>query len=252
MQHLKFNPTTEQYETYRYRVVIISRGTTMEKFDDSDKYWVDFTRKWYHTTIKSITTLSLSDAEQARLDEVNGVTELIDIAKEDPWRHLSTVCDYVAFGAIDPDTTVPYFQDQVTVDTTDALCDKYRHDKALTLADIRFDYETSGVTLDDGTTILTDREFQAQLTSAYMALKEGLRDSVDWKAPSGWTTVTLEEIKPVATASATHVQPAFTAERRVSEAMAALTDPEAVQSFDLETAFQDEITAIKEAETTTA
>lgn len=251
MQHLKFNPDTAQYEPYRYRITIISRGVTMEKFDDSEKYWVEFTRKWYHTTIKSVESLTLSDAEQARLGEINGVQTLIDLASEDPWRHLGTVCDYVAFGAIDPNTTAPYFQDLVSEATTAGLCDKYRHDKALTLADTRFDYETSGVTLEDGSTVLTDRESQAQLTSAYMTLKEGLRDSVDWKSPSGWTTVTLAEIKPVAQASAAHVQPAFTAERRVSEAMAALTDPEAVQSFDVKTAFQDEIAALKAESTTT-
>lgn len=248
MQHLKFNLDTEQYEPYRYRVTIISRGTTMEKFDDNEKYWVDFTRKWYHTTIKSIVPLTLSDDEQTRLDEVNGVDELVAAAKDDVWRHLSTVCDYVAFGAVDSDTTVPYFQDLVSDETTAALCDKYRHEKGLTLADVRFDYETGGATLEDGSTVLTDRESQAQITSAYMTLKEGLRDSVDWKSPNGWTTVTLAEIKPVAQVNAAHVQPAFTAERRVAEAMATLTDPEAVQSFDVKTAFQDEIQAVKDAE----
>lgn len=90
------------------------------------------------------------------------------------------------------------------------------------LADHRYTVETGGIDIG-GQRILTDRESQAQLNGALQALTSGFVGAVDWKAASGWVTVTLEVILPIGSAVAQHVQACFTAERRVAEAFAAGT-----------------------------
>ena len=86
-----------------------------------------------------------------------------------------------------------------------------RHKKE-ELAAVRFQFETGGIN-SNGAIIKTDRESQAQLTGAYIALKFGLRQSVDWKSENGWVVLGISELEPVAHAVAAHVQNSFTQER---------------------------------------
>lgn len=88
------------------------------------------------------------------------------------------------------------------------------------LAAARYITETGGVVIA-GATIRTDRESQAQLSSAYTSLKAGLISSTEWKASDGWATVTLAEIEPIAKVVAQHVAACFARERRISELAAA-------------------------------
>lgn len=105
------------------------------------------------------------------------------------------------------------------------------------LADHRWRIETGGVTLPDGARILTDRESQAQLTSAYQSLSMPFVDSIDWKAAEGWVTVTETELRPIAQAVARHVQGCFKAERQVSELIEAAEGAEALHAINIAAEF---------------
>jgi len=99
------------------------------------------------------------------------------------------------------------------------------------LAAYRFEFETNGLDLPGGLRILTDRESQAQLSSAFVTLQSGLVPDTDWKAANGWEVVTLEQITPIAKAVAAHVRGCFRGERTVQNAIMAantLADIDAV------------------------
>lgn len=179
----------------------------------------------------------------ARIDETdNTCAEFIDFAPEgrfhpsirwlaipESLEHWANE-DYIANGdAIEP-PSLDYLRDQL----------KER------LASIRFERETQGVTLPDGSTVLTDRGSQAQLANAYQSLSQPFVETVDWKGPDGWVTVTEVELRPIAEAVARHVQPCFTAERRVSDQQIdAATTLDELVAIDLEAAFAAELEAIK-------
>ncbi|MBP0047646.1 DUF4376 domain-containing protein [Marinobacterium sp. AK62] len=107
-----------------------------------------------------------------------------------------------------------------------------RTDMLSALADYRYQVETGGITLPDGTEIKTERDDQAMTNSAYNSLKNGLVSSTEWKSGNGWITVTLTELEPVATAVARHVAAAFGAERDVAEQIAQ-ADQTALLALDL-------------------
>lgn len=97
----------------------------------------------------------------------------------------------------------------------------------------RYDKETGGLALPNGTTIRTDRESQAQLSAAYNSLKNGLIQSTPWKAGEGvWVPVTLVEIEPIAQAVANHVANCFAAERSHCEAIDLIDTVEALADYD--------------------
>ncbi len=113
------------------------------------------------------------------------------------------------------------------------------------LADHRWRIETGGVELPNGARILTDRESQAQLTSAYQSLSMPFVESIDWKAADGWVTVTEAELRPIAQAVAQHVQGCFKAERQVSEQIAAAESAEALYGIDIAGKFEEALRDIK-------
>lgn len=99
----------------------------------------------------------------------------------------------------------------------------------------RWQVETGGI-LIGGTPIATDRESQAQLTSACTSLKGGLIADTPWKAADGsFTMVTLAEIEPVAQAVAAHVRACFAAEQAHAEAIDALQTQAELDAYDINT-----------------
>lgn len=118
----------------------------------------------------------------------------------------------------------------------DALAAEARQDTLAALAGYRFEVETAGIEYA-GQKILTDRESQAQLSSAYQSLIQPFVDSIDWKGPDGWVTATEAELRPIAEAVAKHAQGSFTAERRVAENLGA--------GDDYRTAFDEALAAVK-------
>lgn len=100
------------------------------------------------------------------------------------------------------------------------------------IAESRYALEVGGIELPDGTKIKTDRESQAQLSSAFTSLSGALIPDTPWKAVTGWVNVTLAQIQPIAAAVATHVRACFAAERAKADALAAQDDFGAVVAFD--------------------
>lgn len=115
------------------------------------------------------------------------------------------------------------------------------------LAEARFAKEVGGIDLPDGTKIHTDRESQAQLSSAYTSLSSGMIASTHWKAKSGWVNVTLTEITPVAAAVAAHVAKCFAIENAVSDEIDAITTVQELAQFDVHSAIQIEEAALSAA-----
>lgn len=99
------------------------------------------------------------------------------------------------------------------------------------LASERFKAETAGTTIGIAT-ILTDRESQAQLTSALNSLREGFISTVKWKAANGfWIDVTLQDILQISTIVAQHVQATFAKECELATQVNNATTIEEVEAI---------------------
>jgi len=95
--------------------------------------------------------------------------------------------------------------------------------KLAQLADWRYALEVSGVTVD-GIAVSTSRQSQAQLTSTYNNLKDGLISSVEWKQIGGsFATLNLTQMEKIVAAVALHVQTSFSTEKFYSEQIKACT-----------------------------
>ncbi|AHD02956.1 DUF4376 domain-containing protein [Leisingera methylohalidivorans] len=105
------------------------------------------------------------------------------------------------------------------------------------LARIRWEAETGGVTLQDGTALPSDEVSARKLTSAVTSLQNSMvSEPVAWKFPGGWQDLTQAQIEAAAAAVAQHVQACFSAERTVHQQIDALTDAQ-VPGFDVQAAF---------------
>lgn len=101
------------------------------------------------------------------------------------------------------------------------------------LADHRWQIETGGIVVA-GTPIKTDRESQAQLSSAYTSLKGALISDTPWKTADGtFVRVTLAQIEPIAKAVAAHVRACFAAEEVHCQAIAALQTQAELDAYDI-------------------
>lgn len=76
----------------------------------------------------------------------------------------------------------------------------------------RWEVEEGGITLG-GTTVATTKADQNRITSVLVNAGAAGIESVDFKAASGWVTLTLEQLQAIANAVAQHVQQCFSAER---------------------------------------
>lgn len=107
------------------------------------------------------------------------------------------------------------------------------------LLDYRFRFETGGLSVVGGLNLLTDRESQAQLSSAFVTLQSELVPDTDWKAANGWQVVNLEQIKPIATAVAAHLRGCFRGERKVQEEINAAKTMAEIEAIDIQALFQE-------------
>lgn len=108
------------------------------------------------------------------------------------------------------------------------------------LAQVRLAIETSGLELEGGMRILTDRESQAQLNSAYTTLKYELIPNTDWKAANGWQVVSLGQVEPIARAMAAHVRGCFRGERVVGTTITGATTMAQIEAIDIQGQFRAE------------
>ena len=95
---------------------------------------------------------------------------------------------------------------------------------------LRWGHETGGTTVG-GVRVLTGIEDQNRIASVLI----GAPATLDFKAESGWVTLTLEQLQGIAAVIAAHVQACFSAERAHHEAIDALETLEEVQEYDIET-----------------
>lgn len=89
--------------------------------------------------------------------------------------------------------------------------------KLAELAQARWEQETGGLTLPDGTEIRTDRESQALLTGAAFSATLDTETLIEWKGATGWVVLTPQQILQIAGLVRQHVQGAFSKEKALSE-----------------------------------
>lgn len=102
----------------------------------------------------------------------------------------------------------------------------------------RWQIETGGLTLHTGVHVATGIDDQNRITSVITNAELAGVEVVDFKAASGWVSVTVAELKAVAAAIALHVQQCFTAERMHHEAIDAIAAQYEADSAGLQAALQ--------------
>ena len=102
----------------------------------------------------------------------------------------------------------------------------------------RWDVMTGGLSLPGGIVVGTTIDDQNRITSVVAnAELAGLTDTdeVDFKAISGWVSISISEVKAIAGAIGQFVQACYTAERAHHEAINALESREEIESYDVTT-----------------
>lgn len=97
----------------------------------------------------------------------------------------------------------------------------------------RWAVETGGLAFPDGTRIGSTTEDQNRITTVIANAQHAGVTSVDFKAASGWLTLSIAELQGIAAAIALHVQDCFSVERTHHEAVAALTTLAQAQAYDI-------------------
>ena len=110
--------------------------------------------------------------------------------------------------------------------------DQVRADLMAAVSAKRWAVETGGLTLPGGATVGTTIDDQNRITSVIANAQLAGVASVDFKAQSGWVTLSLTQMQGIAAAIALHVQACFSAERTHHEAIAAASDAE-LYSYDI-------------------
>jgi len=114
-----------------------------------------------------------------------------------------------------------------------SLFERTRLGKLAEIADWRYMHEIRGV-LVDGIKVRTDRTSQAQLTSAYISLTQGLVETIQWKGDDGtFRAIGLEEVQKMLEAVNRHVQACFAAEALLVEQVNAARSVEEIQGIQL-------------------
>lgn len=90
----------------------------------------------------------------------------------------------------------------------------------------RWAVETGGMALPGGAVVGTTIDDQNRITSVIANAQLAGVVSVNFKAQSGWVTLSLEHMRGIAAAIALHVQACFSAERAHHDAIAAASDAE--------------------------
>lgn len=133
-------------------------------------------------------------------------------------------------GAIDKDLRNPSYLDYLRhldpeFDLRSALKD------AVTAK--RYELECGGIVLPGGTRLDTSREDQNAVANAIALTDIAGVTSVDFKAASGWISITIAQLKQIGAAIGRHKQACYSAERAHHEAIDALQN-EGLDAYDLE------------------
>lgn len=119
-------------------------------------------------------------------------------------------------------TLAPLPAEQVRADLMDAATSK------------RWDVMTGGVTLPGGISVGTTIDDQNRVTSVIANAQLAGVESMDFKAESGWVTLSLDQVRGIAAAVALHVHACYAAERAHHEAIAAASETE-LMAYDINT-----------------
>lgn len=119
-------------------------------------------------------------------------------------------------------TLSPLPVEQVRADLMDAATSK------------RWDVMTGGVTLPGGISVGTTIDDQNRVTSVIANAQLAGVESMDFKAQSGWVTLSLDQVRGIAAAVALHVHACYAAERAHHEAIAAASETE-LMAYDINT-----------------
>lgn len=127
--------------------------------------------------------------------------------------------------------------DKVTENSTEGPEPTIEELKTITqqkVTEYRWQKETGGITVGESV-ISTGIEDQNRITSVIANAELAGATELDFKAANGWVTLTLEQVKGIATAIALHVQMCFTKERAISEVIDSLETVEEIEHFDIAT-----------------
>ena len=119
-------------------------------------------------------------------------------------------------------TLAPLPAEQVRADLMDAATSK------------RWDVMTGGVTLPGGISVGTTTDDQNRITSVIANAQLAGVESMDFKAESGWVTLSLDQVRGIAAAVALHVHACYSAERQHHDAINVATDAE-LYDYDINT-----------------
>jgi hypothetical protein len=97
----------------------------------------------------------------------------------------------------------------------------------------RWEVETGGMTLPDGTEVQTGSDDQARITAVLVSAGLAGVEAVNFKSASGWVSLTIDQVRAIAGAIGQHVQACFDAERAHHEAIAAITSIEQAGAYDV-------------------
>ena len=117
-------------------------------------------------------------------------------------------------------TLAPLPVDQVRADLMDAATSK------------RWDVMTGGVTLPGGISVGTTIDDQNRVTSVIANAQLAGVESMDFKAQSGWVTLSLDQVRGIAAAVALHVHACYAAERAHHDAIAAASETD-LMAYDI-------------------
>lgn len=110
--------------------------------------------------------------------------------------------------------------------------DDLRRRKRASATHARWQHETGGISVG-GVEVGTTTEDQNRISTVLAAADLGTVERVDFKADSGWVTLSLAQIRGIAAAISSHVQACFSAERAHHEAIEALDSLESLQAYDV-------------------
>jgi hypothetical protein len=103
-------------------------------------------------------------------------------------------------------------------------------------SEMRWQHETGGINID-AVRVATAIEDQNRITSVVANAVAAGVEAVDFKAESGWVSLSLSELQAIACAIARHVQACFTAERShhdAIQALAAIGDVAGLAAYNVE------------------
>lgn len=114
------------------------------------------------------------------------------------------------------------------------LLERQKETKKYAATSLRWAHETGGVTLPDGTSVLTGIDDQNRISTAIQGMRDTGMAEVDFKAASGWIRLTLEQLQGIAGVIATHVQACFSNERALHEKIDAAKNMDELNAINLE------------------